>query len=127
MEQVEKFTARGLEKATDEKNKVAPLTKKHEVAKEREKGRPFPVNYLGKEYQVQFTYEYDPNAAELYDIQVSSDKKKIDIFLNLKDSESLTIFEKNQQDYPKKDIEICLTLDMFSLPIKAKENIITKA
>ena len=47
--------------------------------------------------------------------------------LNLKDSESLTIFENNQQDYPKKDIEICLTLDMFSLPIKAKENIITKA
>ena len=39
---------------------------------------------MGKEYQVQFTYEYDPNAAELYDIQVSSDKKKIDIFLNLK-------------------------------------------
>ena len=50
-----------------------------------------------------------------------------DIFLNLKDSESLSIFEKNQQDYPKKDIEICLTLDMFSFPIKAKENIITKA
>ncbi len=84
LEQVEKFIARGLEKATDQKNKVAPLTKKHEVAKERDKGRSFPVNYLGKEYQVQFTYEFDPNAAELYDIQVSSDKKKIDIFLNLK-------------------------------------------
>jgi len=60
------------------------LTKKHEIAKEKEKGREFPVNYLGKEYKVQFTYEYDPNASELYDIQVSNDKKKIDIFLNLK-------------------------------------------
>ena len=90
LEQVEKFTARGLEKATDEKKKVVPLTTKHEVAKDREKGRPFPVSYLGKEYQVQFTYEYDPNAAELYDIQVSSDKKKIDI----KTNEVIIIFLK---------------------------------
>ena len=84
LEQVEKFTARGLEKATLENEKTNSLTKKHEIAKEKEKGREFPVNYLGKEYNVQFTYEYDPNASDLYDIQVSTDKKKIDIFLNLK-------------------------------------------
>ena len=84
LEQVEKFTARGLEKATSDNEKTTSLTKKHEIAKEKEKGREFPVNYLGKEYKVQFTYEYDPNASELYDIQVSNDKKKIDIFLNLK-------------------------------------------
>ena len=67
----------------------------------------------------------DKLCADMITKNISSDQNNI--FLNLKDSESLTIFENNQQDYPKKDIEICLTLDMFSLPIKAKENIITKA
>ena len=67
----------------------------------------------------------DKLCADMITKNINNDQN--DIFLNLKDSESLTIFEKNQQDYPKKDIEICLTLDMFSFPIKAKENIITKA
>ena len=67
----------------------------------------------------------DKLCADMITKNINSDQNNI--FLNLKDSESLTIFENNQQDYPKKDIEICLTLDMFSLPIKAKENIITKA
>ena len=74
---------------------------------------------MGKEYQVQFTYEYDPNAAELYDIQVSSDKK-IDIFLNLKHTFASRFLQPRMKEM---DLQFSLPILLYVVHLAYKEGV----
>ena len=47
------------------------------------------------------------------------------IYKKLEKSKSVTFFEKNQPEYPKEDIKICLTLDLVSFVMKGHNNIIS--
>ena len=47
-----------------------------------------------------------------------------DLYSNLKESESLSIFKNNKKDYPKKDIDLCLSINMFSKAMQVNNNIV---
>ena len=68
--------------------------------------------------------EEDKYCASILTDSVQQDQNEI--YKNLQDSVSLKIFEDNLPDYPKKDIELCFTLNLVSFAITAKNNILTK-
>ena len=47
------------------------------------------------------------------------------IYKKLEKSDSITFFENNQPEYPKKDIQICLTLDLVSFVMKGYNNVVS--
>ena len=68
--------------------------------------------------------EEDKYCASILTDSVQQDQNEI--YKNLQNSVSLKIFEDNLPDYPKKDIELCFTLNLVSFAITAKNNILTK-
>tara|TARA_R110002020_G_scaffold221527_2_gene429610 strand:+ start:5125 stop:5775 length:651 start_codon:yes stop_codon:yes gene_type:complete len=65
----------------------------------------------------------DKYCAELLADSVEGDQNQI--YRKLEKSDSVICFTENKLEYPKKDKDICLTLNLISFAIRAKENVIT--
>ncbi len=68
--------------------------------------------------------EEDKYCASMLTDSVQQDQNLI--YKKLQNSVSLKIFEDNLPDYPKKDIELCFTLNLVSFAITAKNNTLIK-